>query len=197
MRQKEIVGINLLRRESKKPAPKRPIGVKPGIKRPFEFNRDTVIIGVLFLVFVLAFGGYYYKLTRTVKSKEKLLVAKKAELRKLEKVYAKIRRLEARKKEILRMIGVIESLSRGRDRMVRFFEDLESDIPNDSWLSAFTFKGNSVRMVGYALEDNGVADFMENLSREKSVVKCSLKYIKEVSIAGIKVREFSLTTFLK
>ncbi len=197
MSKKEIVGINLLKREAKKPPVKKTIGMKPSLKRPFEFNRDTALMVVIFLVFCLAFGGYYYKLVSTINSKEKLLLAKKAELKRLEKVYARLRMLEARKKELLRMIEVIDNLSRGRDRMVRFFEGLESDIPNESWLSALTFKGNAVRMEGYALDDNGVADFIENISREASVARCSLKYIKEVTISGMKVREFSLTTYFR
>jgi len=195
MSKKEIIGINLLRKEAKRPLVKKP--AKPGPKIPFRPGRDTAIIAGLCLVFVVAFGGYVLKLNSTIENKEKLLIRKKIELRKLEKVYSKIRLLEEKKKDMQRMIEVIKALSAGRERMVRFFERLENDIPNNAWLNSLSLKGNSVLMKGYALEDNGVADLMENLSRERTVSKCSLSYIKEVKMGGLKVREFSLMTFFR
>ncbi len=196
MNKAEVVGINLLKREVKRPVARR-VGRRPGERRPFSLDRDKAIILALFLVFLLGFGGYYLKLESTIKAKERILVEKKTELKKLEKVYTRIKLLEARKQELQRMVKVIENLSSGRDRVVRFFEKLEGALPENSWLNSLNFKGNEVRLVGYSLEDNGVADFMENLSRVEGVSRCKLKYIKEVGLAGMKVKQFALTAFLR
>ena len=197
MNRAEVVGINLLKREAKKPVARRIRERRPGERRPFSLGRDKAVIGVLFLVLLLGFGGYYLKLDRTIRAKERVLAKKKAELKKLERVYVRIRILEARKQELQRMVKVIETLSSGRDSVVKFFEKLEGAIPDNSWLSSYSLKGKEVQLVGYSLEDNGVADLMENLSHIKEVSYCKLKYIKEVGLAGIRVRQFALTTLLK
>ncbi len=197
MNKREVVGINLLKREAKKPVTKRVAIREPGARFPGGLGRDAVVILVLFLVFLLGFGGYYLKLDKSIKTREETLLKKKAELKRLERVYTRIKVLEARKRDLRRMVKVIETLSSGRERMVKFFEELETAIPENSWLSSLTLKGNAVQLIGYSLEDNGVADFMENLSRIKGVSRCSLQYIKEVGLAGMRIKQFSMTTFFR
>jgi type IV pilus assembly protein PilN len=129
--------------------------------------------------------------------KEELLKAKKAELKKLSWVHSKLKRLEARKRDLQRMIGIIKSLSSGRDRMVRFFNDLENAIPSRVWLYQLELKGERVSMKGYAMEDRDVADFIENVDRLREVGNCKLGYIKRTGLSGVTVKDFTINTFLR
>ncbi len=189
----EVIGINLLKREPKKLARREDRIGPPGGKLLFSFDRDTTVILVIVAVFLLAFGGYAWHLGGSIKAKEKLLARKRSELKKLEKVYARIGTLETKRKELERMVKVVEKLSAGRERMVHFFENLEATIPSISWLSSLDFKGENINMKGYSLEDRGVADFMDSLTHSPQISRCKLGYIKEVKFSGMMVKEFSLS----
>lgn len=197
MSKPKVIKINLLKREPKK-LEKREAkrGALKG-KLPFSFDRDTISILVLVAIFILAFGGYAWNLSSSIKAKEKLLTRKKAEFKKLEKVYARIGALETKKRELERMVKVVEKLSAGREQMVHFFENLETTISTILWLSSLEFKGKNVNMKGYTLEDRGVADFMDNLAHSPQISECRLGYIKESKFSGMKLKEFSLKVFLK
>jgi Tfp pilus assembly protein PilN len=193
----EVIGINLLKREPKKLAKIEARIRAPKGKLPFTFDRGTIVILVLVAIFLLAFGGYAWHLSSSIKAKEKLLTRKRAELKKLEKVYARIGALETKRKELERMVKVVEKLSAGRERMVHFFGNLEATIPPISWLSSLEFEGENINMKGYTLEDRGVADFMDNLTHSSQISRCKLGYIKEVKFSGMRVKEFSLSISFK
>ncbi len=197
MSKREITRINLLRREARR-LKKRKARIGFFEKEfPFALGRGAIVIAVIIAVFVLCFVGYSWHLSSVIKSKERVLAKKRAELKRLKDVYMRISRLENKRKELDSMVNVVEKLSAGRDCMIQFFEGLESTIPPISWLSSLEFNRGAVRLEGYALEDKGVADFMDNLARFPWVSRCKLGYIKEVKFAHMMVKEFSFTVSLR
>ena len=198
MKGSEVVKINLLKREPKKVSKKSvDLGKDAREKGPSFLGIDRLILLLLVALFAGGFLGYYLKLTSDIGKKEDILKVKRAELKKLSWVHSRLKRLESDKKELQRMIAVVKSISSGRDRMVRFFNGLESAIPSRVWLYQLQVKGAQVSMKGYAMENRDVADFIENLDRLREVDNCRLGYIKRTRVSGIAVKDFTINTFLR
>lgn len=192
---KPIVEINLLRRERKRIIRKE--ARLKLIPEKWELDRNKLILAAIVFIFVLGFVGYNLKLNSNIRKNKHILEVKRQELRSLKKVYLRIKKLEAERAEIQSKIEVISKLSSGRGDVKRVFQEIENTVPSKSWISELGLKSNSITLKGYTLEDNDVADFIENILKTGIMSNCKLGYIKKSKFKGYPLKEFALSVQMK
>ncbi len=143
---------------------------------------------VLLFVTLLAVGLTYQQKLQGRRAKLRELEAKKKQLVFVEK---KINQVNAKRKELEVKFAAMERLQQGRTKTIQVLDELVSAIPIDRvWLNKLTYSSNKITLQGVALDNHTVALFMRRL--EASPWFTSVKLTRT---SLIKRQEHQLTNF--
>ncbi|WP_224366863.1 PilN domain-containing protein [Hyalangium versicolor] len=87
----------------------------------------------------------------------------KTKITELEKVIGEVSKINDRKAEVEKKLGVLDNLRKGRSGPVKMLDALASSIPKKLWLRAFAEDKGGVKITGSAISHDEVAEFMSNL----------------------------------
>lgn len=151
-----------------------------------------VVIGVVGLALLL--GGVTYYQIGVVKDHK----ANIASLKKKKKKYLPIlRKIENHKRQIAelkRRSDVIDKLQSDSSLTVLVLNEVANIIDNDRmWLQALNQSGKSLKLSGVALDNQTIAQFMDNLKLSPYVKFVNLSDSSLKKIAGRDLKSFSLT----
>jgi type IV pilus assembly protein PilN len=122
----------------------------------------VVVAGTAFMV-LLANWIWYDGLASEEKKNAQRLAATQARIAELEKVIGEVNNINARKKDVLAKLAILNDLRKQRTGPVRMLDALATAIPKKVWLTGFDEKANAVKMTGKAVSHEDVADFMRAL----------------------------------
>ena len=134
-----------------------------------ETARNELILGgvvlalalVLFVIWNQALGGQ-------IATKEREIRATEQKLKDLEKVLKEIEVFKKRKRDLEKKVGVIDRLEKNRLGPVRVLDDLSTAIPDRVFIKSFKTKGRTITMTGFALNNDVLVDFEENIRARKT-----------------------------
>ncbi|MDL2286432.1 PilN domain-containing protein [Desulfococcaceae bacterium OttesenSCG-928-F15] len=153
----------------------------------FVFSFSLVIA----LVVVFMWGRV---LDKEVREKQNLLTTNQKKAATLE---AQSRKSDAIRKELDILetkLKIMASLEKGRRQPVDIFEALtEAIIPQRIWLSEYKVEKDRLRIIGFALDDKTIADFMTNLEKSGLFTAVSLDNVQQKVQGKITLRAFSLS----
>jgi type IV pilus assembly protein PilN len=86
-----------------------------------------------------------------------------AKIEELKKVIGEVDKINERKAEVEKKLGVLDTLRKGRSGPVKMMDALASSIPKKLWLKSFTEEKGGVRINGSAISHDEVAELMSNL----------------------------------
>ncbi len=81
----------------------------------------------------------------------------------LEKIIGEVSKINDRKAEVEKKLGVLDSLRKGRSGPVKMMDALAAAMPKKLWLKAFVEEKNGVKLSGGAVSHDEVAEFMRGL----------------------------------
>jgi type IV pilus assembly protein PilN len=87
-----------------------------------------------------------------------------AKIEELKKVIGEVDKINERKAEVEKKLGVLDNLRKGRSGPVKLMDALASSIPKKLWLKSFSEEKNGVKLTGSAVSHDEVAELMSNLS---------------------------------
>ncbi len=175
---RRLIKINLIAREVKK-------------KRvPKLYTKNLPIILGLILGLAIA-GGMDYIYINKVKNLQREIASKKRELKVLSPYVKKLKEAEAKLAKLKRMKEIIEKITKEAHIPLKVVQTVESSIPYEVWLKEMNLSGKKLRLKGYSLNDEKIADFLENLGKSRFVARVGISYIKKVSVNGFPVKEFN------
>ncbi|RLB05876.1 MAG: fimbrial protein [Deltaproteobacteria bacterium] len=116
----------------------------------------------------------------------------KEEIIKLNKVVGEIDRLKKRKAKLQKKLSVIKDLEKGRLSAVYILDELSQKIPEKVWIETLDKKGKSVKIVGVALDNETIANFMTMLERSRYFGRVELEVTEQFKRGGLKLKKFSL-----
>jgi type IV pilus assembly protein PilN len=154
-------------------------GAAPG------FRKGDVILVVVLLLSVAAVGGYWYKLTSDRDRLKKTEASMRAERDRLQVFIKKVEELEAKRAALQHKIEVINGLKAAQTGPVRVMDEVSKALPELVWLESMTLDGNSLSLMGQAMDENAVANYIANLDASP--------YFKEPTLVGMS--RSSKTTF--
>jgi type IV pilus assembly protein PilN len=126
---------------------------------------------VIFGATALGIGGWYWSLsTRTAALDTQISVAR-AEMTRLNKVLAEVKRAEERRGQLQQRVAIIEELRRGQAVPVQMLDHVSRSMPEFLWLTALEQKADDVTIEGRTTTLISLADFVANLGTNKLVEK--------------------------
>jgi type IV pilus assembly protein PilN len=122
-----------------------------------------VVVGGTMFMALLGNWIWYDGLASEEKKNAQRITATQARIAELEKVIGEVNNINARKKDVLAKLAILNDLRKQRTGPVRMLDALTTAIPKKVWLTAFEEKANAVKMTGRAVSHEDVAEFMRGL----------------------------------
>ncbi len=151
-----------------------------------------LFVGLLCLFSVAGLVTYYQLGKVTVL--ENQISALNKEKQRYAPIIAQIKKMEQQKKELERRIDVIKKLKTDSSLTVRVMDEVANIIDTDRmWLLSLNQQGGSLQLSGIALDNQTVAQFMDNLKVSPIVRDVDLTDSSLKNIAGRDLKSFSMT----
>jgi len=116
------------------------------------------------------------------------------EIEKFKPILAQIKEIEATQKELERKSAVIDKLKSDSSLTVRVLDEVANIIDNERmWLLDLNQQGGSLSLNGVALDNQTVAEFMDDLKLSPYVSNVELTDSSLRKIAGRDLKSFSLS----
>ncbi len=164
------------------------------IKKRAQARNQLVGFLVVFLSFItlLTFVGVVQ--SRAISSLRSDITDLENEKRKYTPILAKIRKLKQDKEILDNRIKVIEKLKKDSSLTVRILDETADIIDNQRmWIRSLDQQGASLRLQGVALDNQTIAQFMNNLKKSPFVTSVTLSSSSLNTIDGKNFKMFSLT----
>ena len=146
----------------------------------------AIFIGAFFLVYS-AVKSDIDDLTTEVAELDKQLV-------RLQEETKEIKALDKKKQDLNNKLAVIAKLKRSKLGPVRVLDDLNLAIPERSWLLEIKETGGVFRIVGHAIDNQTIANFMKELESSDYFETVDLIETKQVVTRQVKMSKFTLQT---
>jgi len=179
-----MIRINLLGHESSKPKKKRSM---PELSLGGSDNAAFIVVIVATIV-VLA-GAWWWQrgnLARYAAEHARVL----ADQAELADIAEEVRRLEDRRAVVDQKLGVIIDLKRSQSGPVLLLDQLSREIPDSLWLTDVTLAEGNLSIVGQALSQVAVSDFVRNLRLSSYFADTDLDFTQDTGDA----ERFQLST---
>ncbi len=162
-----------------------------------ETTRQQVSIFLLSIcLLVVILGGIqFYQVQRKNDLKEQIREVKGV-LKELEKKVGEVEKYKEAKRELETKLEIIDSLQKGKFRVVRILDGIGETIPEKMWIETMDLKGNKCSLEGYAVDNETIAAFMKSLERMDTFRTVDLLWTEKKEVEGIGLKHFSLTAFL-
>jgi len=146
---------------------------------------------VLLLSLVLVFHGFWYL---GVERLEGALEEAKNRLALLSEITVDLDRCERDAETLLKKIGAVERMEKGRARSANLLALFPEKIPRGRmWLTVLSGTGRGVRLEGRALDSAAVARFMREIEAAGPFRSVDLVSAKQALFEGVKIVEFVLS----
>jgi type IV pilus assembly protein PilN len=163
-----------------------------------DITRQIMVIGITFVVFVLALGSFHLYLSMSISSLEENITKQQNELDRLNKIIRDIDLFKTDKALLEKKIAIINTLEENRLAPVRMLDELTTMVPiKDVWLERLSEKGTGITIEGMARNNIAVAHFMKNLAGSTFIKSVDLVSTKEKEVSGIKLQQFIISCVKK
>ena len=150
-----------------------------------------VLAGLVALILLMGFYGYLQ--SQRISSYQKNISSLNRDKAKYQPILAQMRKIEQTKKELERKTSVINSLKAESSITVRVLDAVARTIDNDRmWLLSLTQHGASLQLQGIALDNQTIAEFMDNLKASPLIEQVDLTDSSLRKYAGQNLKSFSL-----
>ena len=152
-----------------------------------------VMVGICAAFALVVWGGihFYYnqKIDYQTNTRNKYLVDETA---KLDKKIKEIQDLEKEKQRLLDRMRAIEQLQGNRPLIVRFFDELITNLPDGVSIKSIVQQNQNITISGEAQSNARVSSFMRNLEASKWLTAPQLDIIQATNASGVRVSSFTL-----
>jgi len=173
-----MIKINLLLAKKEKK--------KEGIRREII----VLILSVVLLFVILIFVQW-----KVDQAKEKIteeIAAKEEQIEQRRSLAAELIKAKESQKTLQEKLNIINSLKKGKDSSVRVLDELSIDKPERLQFESLKKEGAKLGIEGIALDDETVANFMENLRKSKMFKSVDLVISEQIEQSKIKLKKFIL-----
>lgn len=158
-----------------------------------------LVVGSVVLAGVVAFCGIWHFLQKREEAKYRGEIdSLNKEIAELNRLIGEVKQFEEKKAELERKLGVINSLKNNKVGPVRFLEELSVTIPKKVWVlsvkeSTQPPASHSVNLVGEAISDEIIAEFMTKLEESEYFSNVNLVEARSVGErSGVPIQSFQL-----
>jgi type IV pilus assembly protein PilN len=138
---------------TKRKRPEFSLGAKQG---------DIILVSVLAIAVAVS-GTWWFLLKNKLGDLKEVQRERRIERDELKPFIEKVEELEAKRALLKRKVEVINDLKQQQQGPVRILDEVSRALPELVWLTQLKMSGNSLTLVGDAMDENAVANFYSNL----------------------------------
>jgi type IV pilus assembly protein PilN len=131
-------------------------------------------------------------MAQQIRSHRALLVAKEAELKRLEETQKEVKQFEQEKADIEAKLAVIQEIEKARSGPVRLMDTVATQIPKRVWLTELSAREGKLEMQGRSLDAEIVAEFLTSLENSEMIENVELQETQLRELEGLKLNTFKL-----
>ena len=147
---------------------------------------------------VLSVCGYFLsKVGGEIKRMNAQIAKVKDETESLQRIIGEIDKIKERKADLEKKLSVIDGLEQGRLTTVKTMEFVSRAAPDQLWFDKFELKDTNLQISGFALDNQIIALFIQNLAKDPSVSAIVLRETSQAKYENMDVVKFSLTFSVK
>ena len=162
-----------------------------------ENIRRQVTVYLLTVIFLIAVMSYYFlDLNGKIKSLRRDQDAKEKELASFKDINIKIGKLKKTIAEVEVKLKTIKGLEKGKTGPVKLLDDIATSVPKDKlWLTTLREEKGVLTLIGTAMDNETVADFMNRLESTVSLKSVQLVRTKQKKMKELKLslKDFELS----
>ena len=151
-----------------------------------ELALGSLVIAGAVLLFVIA---HVWQQTR-IASVNRELGRFTQELLAIQQPYANVSKIEQQKRELREKLQVIGELEAKRMGPVRVLQDLAGATPDKLWVTDFSEVGGNVKISGFGVDEQTVADLIRRLAASQYFRGVDLEETSLVDEQGLKTKKF-------
>lgn len=123
---------------------------------------DIILLIVLALASIVV-GTQWYLLSSKRADLRQLEQERRRERDELLQYIKKVEELEAKRESLRHKIAVIEELKQNQRGPVKIMDEVSRALPELVWLTKMDLKGSELSLIGTAMDENAVANYIANL----------------------------------
>lgn len=161
-------------------------------KRETIRQQMAVVIGAIIIEFI--FIGYVNaRIGGQIKRTRNDISSTQSEIRKLEEIIKEVKDIEKKRNELEAKLKVIDNLEKGRVASVMILDELSKVIPEKMWITNYQESQNNLQLKGIALNNQTVAEFINNLEKSEIFQGVRFGSSKQVTREKYKLVEFDIS----
>ncbi len=161
------------------------------LKAEVSRRRELVIGGISLALVVILLAGLYLYQSRKLAGLEKEVADLRQEIQVLNAKAKDVAELEKKVKDFRSKHQVIQDLNKKKTGPVLVMESLSSAIPPSLWLTEFKESGGSLTMIGMAMDNQTIAEFLKALATSAYFNNVELVETTQVEQDGMTLKKFS------
>jgi Tfp pilus assembly protein PilN len=161
------------------------------VEKESKISTGAAVAAAVITIGVIGF--LYITQTKTLEDKQKQLHEQQAKKKRLEHVEKTLKDLERAKNELSKKVELIGQLKSRRHNTVKMMDELSNALPEWVWLTSLRFSGTLVTLQGKTLNNNLIADFINNLKATNSFISIEFKGSTKKKQGGSEIFSFNLT----
>ena len=157
--------------------------------------RSQIAAGIVVFISVLVLLGLVGMLQAgRISTLNDDIAAKTAEKKSFDKVVQELAELEKKRLDLNNKIQIINNLKSDSSLTVHILDEVSKLIDNNRmWLTTLNQRGGSLKLTGYALDNQTVAQFMDELETSPFIRTVSLNNSSLKQVSGTDLKEFALS----
>lgn len=159
-------------------------------------RQELMIAGGAVGVTLALIAGLYLSQTHKLSSLSSNLDGLKKEVQTLDVQLKEVGNAEKDVKALQDKLKTIDTLSKKKAGPVRVMESLSGSIPARLWLTEFRESGGNLSLIGLAIDNQTVADFLKALSAHPYFNNVDLVETTQIEQEGIPLKRFSIKSQL-
>ncbi len=164
------------------------------LKKRAKARNQIVGFSMVFVAVLLALGFIGLLQVSKVETVQASIADLQREEQRLAPIIREVDALEQQKQELERRIDVIKNLRRESSLTVRVLDEVARIIDNDRmWLQSLSQQGGSLQLSGIAMDNQTIAQFMEELKASEFVKDVNLNSSTLSKISNRDFKSFSLS----
>lgn len=164
------------------------------LKKRAKARNQIIAIFTSLLCFFALLGIVSYLQLEKVSALNTSIAGLDQEIKQFNSILERMKELELTKKELERKSAVIDKLKSDSSLTVRVLDEIANIIDNQRmWLLDLNQQGAALQLNGVALDNQTVAEFMDNLKLSPFITSVDLTNSSLSNIAGRDLKSFSLS----
>jgi len=162
------------------------------VERAADQRQQIATVGLVVAVSLLALVVIHsVQAARTARANHRLTQVRE-ELEAITGPYNELVKIQAQQKELEEKLKVITQLEARSGGPVKVMSDLAGAMPDKLWLTEFNEAAGTVKMSGFSVDEQTIADFLRRLGSSNYFTGVDLEETTQVTQENVKQKKFTL-----